>query len=535
MTRMTSLRRALASGVAVLFLASACSATNPGQEAVPGMPAGSASPSLTPAPNDDGTGASNSDKGSGGETGNAAGIEQFYGQKPELTDCEYGKCGEITIPLDHDNPEAGQATLAFAVLPARGEKIGSLLINPGGPGGSGIDFLKSAEFVFTNRILDSYDIVGFDPRGVNKSTPVHCLSDAEMDDFLAASFRDTEEDQAKAAQLADDFIQSCLDKDDSGILGYVGTSQAARDMDILRDALGDPKLNYLGFSYGTFLGATYADYFPDRINRMVLDGAINPSVSGLDMMYTQTVGFEKAMEAYISACQEEDDCPLEGSMENAKKQILDLVNSLYDSPLPTSDDDRPLTPALATVGIYTPLYNEANWPYLTSGLRDAFAGYGDSLLFLADYMNSREADGYADNSNEAILAINCTDYPVQDDQAEIDRLSEKLAQEAPLFSELFGLEDSLCNKWPYHTGVRKEIHAPGAPPILVVGTTGDPATPYRWSEELAEQLESGVLITYQGEGHTAYSRNNQCVSQVVDAYLLDGDAPTENVNCASPN
>lgn len=529
---MTPIRRALATGVAVLLFGAGCSATNPGREAVPGMPL---TEEATQNSHDGARPASPSPSESESKDRPASGIEHFYGQKPTLKPCEVGDCGTIEIPLDHDHPDLGKATLAFAVIPARGEKIGSLIINPGGPGGSGIDFLKYAEGIFTNRVLDHFDIVGFDPRGVNNSTPVKCLSDAELDEFLAASFRDTEEDNARAEAMSKKFIQACQDNDTSGILPYVSTSQAARDMDILRDALGDPKLNYFGFSYGTFLGATYADYFPNRINRMVLDGAINPSVSGLEMMYTQTVGFEKAIEAYISSCQESDSCPLHGALADAKKQILDLVNSLYDKPLDTGDDARPLTPALATVGIYTPLYNKNSWPYLTKALREAFDGNGSDLLFLADTMNSRGVNGYTDNSNEAIIAINCIDYPVDKDQEKLDELNAKLEKEAPLFSELFGLGDDMCEAWPYHTGVRKEIHAKGAPPILVVGTTGDPATPYHWSEELAKQLDSGVLITYQGEGHTAYSRNNHCVSDVVDSYLIDGSAPSENVNCASPN
>ena len=463
----------------------------------------------------------------------------FYDQQLEWGSCGDGfQCTTVTAPLDWENPEAGEIELAVVRQPAlSGQAQGSLLTNPGGPGGSGVSFIMdSISYGVGAALQETYDVVGWDPRGVGESTAVRCFDTAQMDSFLydiPQAARGSEEWEAELEARAEGFADACEANSD-GILEFITTEQSSRDLDLLRGVLGETELDYLGYSYGTFLGATYAKNFPDRVGSLVLDGAIDPSTSGEDVGVTQAVGFESALRAYMQACldgETGDGCPFTGTVDDAMGDLSALLASVDANPLKWSDDDRLLGADTLMTGIIAALYTEENWPYLTEALAGALEGDPSVAFLLADFYNGRENGEYADNSTEAFSAYNCMDYPTESEQA-IEETEQRIAEEAPTIAPYWS-GASVCEYWPYEpTGVREEITAEGTPPILVIGTTGDPATPYEWAEALAGQLDSGVLLTYEGEGHTAYNGASTCVNDTVEAFLVDDVVPEDGLVCS---
>nr|WP_230114951.1 alpha/beta hydrolase [Microbacterium oxydans] len=458
----------------------------------------------------------------------------FYSQTLSWTTCGTGfDCTDVTAPLDWENPAAGEITLSVVRHQAEGTAIGSLLTNPGGPGASGVDLiLNSLDFAVGADLIENYDVIGFDPRGVGDSTAVTCYDPAQMDEYLygiPAAPRGTPEWEAELLAAHKSFAEAC-DANSGGILPYITTINAARDMDLIRAVLGDTKLNYLGYSYGTFLGATYAELYPQKAGRLVLDGAIDPSVPGLEVGATQALGFESALRAYMQNCLDSGSCPFNGTVDQAMADLGALLASADRTPL-QSGDGRQLGADSMMTGIIAALYSQDSWDYLTQGLDEALQGNADTMFLLADFYNGREGSSYADNSSEAFRAYNCMDYPVEDDPAAEAASQAKIAEGAPTIAPYWNGPDS-CSVWPYPpTGTRGEIKAEGAGPILVVGTTNDPATPYEWSEALADQLEEGVLITRVGEGHTGYNKGNSCVDTAVEAFLIDDVVPEDGLRC----
>jgi pimeloyl-ACP methyl ester carboxylesterase len=301
-------------------------------------------------------------------------------------------------------------------------------------------------------------------------------------------------------------------------------------MDLLRAVLGDSELNYLGYSYGTFLGATYAKPFPERVGRLVLDGAIDPSIPGLEVSVVQGVGFESALRAYMADCLEGSDCPFRGSVDDAMADLGALLASVDRDPLPAADG-RQLGADSLLMAIISALYSQESWPYLTMALDGALQGDPETAFLLADFYYNREGGVYLDNQTEAFRAYNCVDYPVDTSESDLAAAEERLRTEAPTVAPYWFGPDA-CEVWPYPaTGVREAIAAEGAPPIVVVGTTNDPATPYEWSVALADQLSSGVLVTREGEGHTGYNKGNDCVDNAVEQYLIDGVVPEDGLVC----
>ncbi|MGY4859553.1 alpha/beta hydrolase [Cryobacterium sp. AP23] len=465
-----------------------------------------------------------------------SGLDPFYSQVLDWTDCDDGmQCSTATVPLDWDDPSAGDAELALVRQPAKGERIGSLLVNPGGPGGSGYDFVKdSVDYATDAALQERFDIVGFDPRGVGRSSAVSCYEPAEMDQYLYGL---TDADRGTDAWIqeqeasASGFADACAEQT-GPLLGQVDTESAARDLDLLRAVLGDAQLNYLGFSYGTFLGATYAELYPDKVGRLVLDGALDPSTSNFDVTATQAQGFESALRAYLTDCLAGSDCPFDGSVDDAMATIRALLDSVDANPITATDGRQMGANALLTAIIY-PLYQATAWQYLSDMFDTVLQGSADGALQFADAYNGRNADGtYADNSTEAFMAINCVDYAYDDDPATMRAQAAQIEEMAPTIGTYMAYGDISCANWPYaFTGEREEIHAAGAAPILVVGTTNDPATPYVWAQNLAGQLDSGQLVTYEGEGHTAYNKSNSCVNDAVDNYLIDGTVPAADPMC----
>jgi len=464
-----------------------------------------------------------------------AGFEQWYHQQVEWTPSTTRGFEEATIsaPLSWRDPTAGSIELALIRRPASGEKLGSLLTNPGGPGQAGIEFLTAIFTEFGDPVKRSYDLIGFDPRGVGASTPIFCLDDAAKDAFISADFPDDAAGREAMAAANAAFGEACYENTGE-LLANVDTMSAARDMDLIRHLLDDEKLNYLGFSYGTQLGATYAGLFPQRVGRMVLDGAIDLTLTPDEQSLGQAIGFETALRNYVTDCQAGRNCPLTGSVDDGLAQIHNLLQRLQTSPLPTSQSGRSVNRTLAFYGIALPLYDQEMWPYLSMALNEALnLGTGDVLLFLADFYNDRNDDGtFNGNSTEAFQSIGCVDARATEDPGEMDRLAEELRQAAPTVGEFFTYGGLVCRDWPVPVAPGSfDLHAAGAPPILVIGTTNDPATPYEWAVGLANTLDSGVLLTYEGEGHTAYTRSNVCIGDTVDQFLVDGIVPPYGKTC----
>ena len=377
-------------------------------------------------------------------------------------------------------------------------------------------------------------MVGFDPRGVGRSSAVACYDAAQMDDYLygivPASAAATHGSTSSARPPPSSARPAASTTGE--LLGQVDTVSAARDLDLLRAVLGDEQLNYLGYSYGTFLGATYADLYPDHVGRLVLDGAIDPSASDAEVTEAQAVGFEQALRAYLGDCLTGTDCPFDGTVDDGMAEVGRLLASVDASPLRATDGRMVGADTLLTAIIY-PLYSSESWPYLSQMFESVMFGEADVALSFADGYYGRNEDGtYRDNSAESFRAINCLDYTYQADVAVMREKAAAISEAAPTIGPYFGYGDLGCVNWPYQSDrERAEIHAEGASPILVVGTTGDPATPYEWAVALADQLDSGVLVSYEGEGHTAYNKSNACVSDAVEGFLIDGTVPASDPMC----
>ena len=481
-----------------------------------------------------------------------AGLENFYNQKVSWYACakkgmgeaKSGEktdftCAKVKVPLDYNNPGGETIEIAMKKRAASGDSVGSLFINPGGPGGSGIELVESAGSYFSKNLVGSYDVVGFDPRGVGASTAIDCLTDAELDAERAGANDPATPSASATVERAQQMNSACESKTSTpGLLDHIDTISAARDLDILRAVDGQQVLTYLGFSYGTYLGATYAELFPSNTGRLVLDGAVDPSLSAEDMSLGQAKGFEASLRAYVENCQSSKlGCPLSGDVDSGVSQIREFLESTKTAPIPTSDDNRPLTYDLALYGVLGSMYQTSLWPTLNLALTQAMGNAGNPdgsmLLTIADAVASRQDDGsYSGNSAEALMAVNCLDFPVQGDNTSWEQNAAAVKEASPTFSAQLLYPDAYCQGWGHESSRKRErITASGAAPILVVGTTGDPATPYAWSEALAQQLETGQLLTWKGNGHTAYGRSNDCVKNAVDTYLLNGTMPEKGLTC----
>jgi pimeloyl-ACP methyl ester carboxylesterase len=465
-------------------------------------------------------------------------LQPFYGQALTWRQCSGGfLCAEAIAPLDWSNPTGDTVDLALIKKPASGSSpLGSLFVNPGGPGGSAYDFVEqSADYALHPTVQTAYDLIGYDPRGTGHSDAVHCLTDAERDAWLydiVPGERGSAEWIANYTAAAKEFAEKCAENT-GPLLEFIDTDSTSRDLDMLRAVVGDPKLNYLGYSYGTLLGAEYAENFPDKVGRMVLDGAEDPASSGFDITISQAEGFENALKNYLADCATRSDCWFDGSADAALTTIQKMLAQVEKSPLRASDG-RELGASSLLTAVFYPLYNEGNWPLLDMLFSSVEDGDADYAFGLADAYNSRNADGsYADNLIESFNAISCADYPAENDPAVIAERNERLVKASPTVGPYWTYGDIGCAQWVYpSTRVPAEVTATGSEPILVVGTTGDPATPYKWAEALAGQLENGHLVSFEGEGHTAYN-SSTCVANVVDAYFLEGVVPEADPSCTS--
>ncbi|MEU6983253.1 alpha/beta hydrolase [Streptomyces sp. NPDC046324] len=438
------------------------------------------------------------------------------------------RCADVRVPLDHDRPDGETIEIALIRKEARDKsgRIGSLLFNFGGPGASGVDILPRAaqEYGGLNR---RYDLVGFDPRGVARSAGVVCRDDKEL--AAAESGTDvTPDTAAEEAAFVEDgasFGAGCARRSGT-VIPHTTTSNTARDLDLIRHVLGDDKLNYFGISYGTQLGAAYAHLFPSRVGRTVLDAVVDPTADGTGHARNQTIGFQRALDNYFKSTGV-------SSAEGTARTVR-LLEGLDREPLRVGD--RRLTEGLAVTGIAITLYAQSNWPLLTSALEKAERGDGSELLRLADWYNDRDEKGHYGTQSHSQRAISCADSSERPTSAQAKALLPEFRKLSPVFGAFLAWDTAgWCADWPVKgERVDPDASAPGAGPILVVGTTGDPATPYEGAERMAKELGAGVgiLVSNEGEGHGAYGTSS-CVTKTVDAYLLDGKVPAYGKRCSS--
>ena len=472
----------------------------------------------------------------------------FYAQKPLWNDCPgsntNARCGFIQVPLDWNKPGAGAIKIAVAINPtANPENSPYLLMNPGGPGGSGRDWvLKYLNSLGTQKMRDSYNIVGFDPRGVGASTPVKCYTEARNTMFLYDSSPyelGSDQDINFSKKAIKDFGQACL-KNTGAVLGHVDTQSAAKDMDIIRAVLGSKKLNYLGFSYGTLLGLTYAAYFPKNVGRFVLDGVVDPTVTPSEDSLNQLKGFQSAMRAYLADCiKYTAGCPFKGMTVDAAMDKIgtDFLGYLEKKTIVTTQKGRELSLNSGFTGMIAALYSKDNWTYLTQAFQEFFKPKKDGRIFLllADmyFAYDDSTNTFDGNENEAFRAINCLDSRESGKMSDMIAQNKKALQVSKVFGRYWQYGGLACYAWPFNlVPGPKDYSAKDAPSMLVVGTTNDPATPYSQAVNVANKvLANGRLLTYKGEGHTAYGSSNSCVDNTVDDFLIKGTLPTKNKTC----
>ena len=492
------------------------------------------------------------DEPSPSASGTQAGLERFYGQSPQWATCDdYAntatesaffalvkavQCARIEVPLDYADPTGTTIKLALIRHPARGEPIGSLVTNPGGPGGSGLTSVPTTVLEWTKAkspLLDRFHLVSFDPRGVGATQPaVDCFSDKQADRGEVPLST-----QGTTAEWTEHDTRTIVDRCAKGSggtqsLAHLGTRDVARDLDILRAVLGDEKLSFLGQSYGTRVGAVYAEQFPRNIRAMLLDGAIDPSQGTFDRRVAAFAGFQAALERMAAACAKQDTCPLGKDPKNATTALQKLVQPLYDKPVPALTGALGFDAAIAGIlgGLYTPIA----WPRIFKGLTQIRQGRGDELLQISYDFDGRDANGKWTNFTEANFAINCMDEDRLTEQ-QGNELRAAIYQAAPFMDpgvKLTGARDA-CEHWPAQPtlGYPYATNIKGLPATLVVSMTGDPTTPHAGGISLAKTLGS-TLLTVNGEGHTVVTAGaNKCVNQAAAAYLIDLKLPAEGATC----
>jgi len=479
------------------------------------------------------------DTGSDDPGTNDGPFADYFNQEVTWEDCLEGlECADIDVPIDWEDADSDSVTIAMAKQPAlEGDAQGTIFANPGGPGGSGIEFVQ---YAVSDDLADSFDVVAWDPRGVGASTQVECFTtDEDKDEALYGTFDDPYFSEGWIDELEEEtaeYAAACAENT-GPLLGKLDTVSTAHDLELMRALInGDKPLDYLGYSYGTFIGATYAELFPENVGKFVLDGAVDPTLDAFDTLVVQMEGFENGFRAYMEDCLDGSACPFTGSLEEGLSQADDLLSTVDTLGL-VSTDGRELDSATAGTGVAMALYSQDYWTYLTELFDGIIARDADPAFFLADVYNGREDGSYASNSNDVYVATTCVDNDfAADSESTLDRLDE-IEAAAPTIGRYialddFALLDVACADWPYPPAVQPEtFDAEGAAPILVIGTSNDPATPYSWAVALSEQLESGVLISVEGEGHTAYNGGNECVDSTVDEFFLENTVPDSDPEC----
>ncbi|RZB14980.1 alpha/beta hydrolase [Streptomyces sp. F001] len=463
---------------------------------------------------------------------------QGGGEAPSpLPDGGDWQCATMKAPLDWDDPEGDTIDIALIRAQTSGaesRRIGSLIFNFGGPGGSGVTTLPAFGADYAT-LRTRYDLVSFDPRGVGRSAPVWCQDDQQLDVYFQQDA--TPDDATERTEYVDnvkEFNAAC-EKNSERILPHVRTTDAARDMDLLRQVLGDDKLHYFGISYGTELGGVYAHLFPENVGRAVFDAVVDPTETPEQGSLGQAEGFQLALDNFAEHCVSQvEDCPVGNSAQDVKARIAKLLKDLDSKPIP-GIFPRELTQTAATSGIAQALYSQDFWEYLTEGLEQAYDGDGQILLRLSDSLNGRSQNGEYSNLTAANAAINCADDKPRYTTEYVERKLPEFRAASALFGDFLAWSMLSCTDWAVQGAAdHPDVSASGAAPILVVGNTGDPATPYEGARKMVQALGNGVGVelTYRGQGHGAYDSKNKCVQGAVNAYLLDGKVPAAGTVCS---
>jgi pimeloyl-ACP methyl ester carboxylesterase len=439
------------------------------------------------------------------------------------------ECGSLSVPVDYDDEAAGRMEIYMIRHLARpAKRIGSLLVNPGGPGVPGSGLAENADRIYSKELLDRFDIIGFDPRGVGRSNPVDCVNDLDpifSVDPTPDDAAELETLKASAALLRD----GCADNVSPALLANISTADVARDMDRIRAGLGEEKISYFGFSYGSELGAVYATMFPDTMRAVVLDGAVNPNRSVEDTTVEQATNIERITNDILNACVEQSDCEFAGGGDPLAAYD-ELAAALDANPVPTRSGRPAAGNAMLYWATVQSLYSPSSWPGLWDALADAKNGKGRGLLDKYDSYLGRGDDGSWDNSFEALLAIRCLDDPGPISAADIDRLRARVTEVAPRMGPV-GIDQTFCALWPAPPVAKVKVTAAGAGTILLVGATGDPVTPLSATKELASQLQDARVLIRNGDGHTSYASGSSCIDGAVDDYLINLKAPDDNTTC----
>jgi len=447
------------------------------------------------------------------------------------------QCATLKAPLDWAEPKGDTIGLALIRATTSGDqskRVGSLVFNFGGPGGSGVTTLPSFGEDYA-KLRTRYDLVSFDPRGVGRSAGVTCESDDQLDEYFEQDA--TPDNAAEQKTLLDNTrsFNSACEKNFGRTLPHLRTTDAARDMDLMRQVLGDDKLYYFGISYGTELGGVYAHLFPENVGRAVFDAVVDPTQDPEQGSLGQAEGFQLALDNFADDCTSKtEDCPVGDTAQDVKDRIAKLLADLDSKPIP-GVFPRMLTQTTATNGIVQALYSKDFWEYLTEGLEEAYDGNGQVLMLLSDSMNGRDQSGKYSNIAAANVSINCADDKPRYTAEFVESKLPEFRAASPLFGDYLAWSMISCTDWAVAGAAdHPDVSAPGAAPILVVGNTGDPATPYEGAKRMVDSLGKGVGVelTYKGQGHGAYDSGNKCVQDAVNGYLLEGTVPSTGTVCS---
>ncbi|MFF3335070.1 alpha/beta hydrolase [Streptomyces sp. NPDC002888] len=454
-----------------------------------------------------------------------------------LPDGDPWQCATLKAPLDWDKPRGDTIGIALIRAKASGDasrRIGSLVFNFGGPGSSGVTTLPAFGEDYA-ALRTRYDLVSFDPRGVGRSAPVLCENDQQLDAYFQQDM--TPDDATERAEFVDttkEFNEACEDNSKK-LLPHVPTTDTARDMDLMREVLGDDKLHYFGISYGTELGGVYAHLFPQNVGRAVFDAVVDPTQTPEQGSLGQARGFQRALDNFAEDCTSQTkDCPVGDTPQDVKDRIARLLKDLDTKPIP-GVFPRELTQTAATSGIAQSLYSKEFWQYLTEGLEQAYDGDGTILMLLSDSLNGRSENGEYSNITAAGVSINCADDKPRYSTGYVQEKLPDFRAASALFGDYLAWGLASCTDWPVPGAAdHPDVSAPGSAPILVVGNTGDPATPYEGAKKMVDALGPGVGVelTYKGQGHGAYNSKNKCVQGAVNGYLLDGKVPAAGTVCS---
>ena len=462
-------------------------------------------------------------------------LAPYLDQNLKWSTCANGQCASLRVPLDYTNLALGDISIAVSRTLHTGANFqGSIVVNPGGPGSPGLDFAKYVAKEIAPAVAKEFDFIGFDPRGVGKSAPVTCMTAQQTAKWLSMdSTPDTPTETAAVMKAAGKISAGCL-KYSPRMAPNVGTPFATQDLDLLRSALHEEKLNWLGFSYGTSLGTSYIQAFPNRVGRFVLDGAVDPALNGMQLSLGQSQGFQRAFQNYAQQCLAQAPCAIGTTRAGITSRVNSLLKRLDTRPLPTKDGTL-LTQALGTSAIFTAMYTTDMWELLTEALRSAYQGDGTGLLELS-WMGSDQTGPttFGSNMQSAYYAIDCWDSPAAPGAPGLAAAAKHWAINAPIpeMARSMSWSNAPCSLWFAHdTQPPAPASSTTTAPVLIIGTRFDPATPYAWSQALHKQLATSTLLTYGGNGHTAFGGGSTCVDSSVNDYLLTGRMPSSGKTC----